>query len=488
MIKSRVEPSFEPDKDIGRVLARALRPPLADLRFWGVQALVFAIAALLWVMTQNGPIGPVPPYVLISLFVVPVVYAALNFGLAGSLATAGWTILLSLPVVALEPAPRGYLWAEVTQYFMVLFVALFVGDRVEREVLSRQRAERAQMTLRQLFEASPAPTLLLSEDGEIWEANEAAQRMFQRPESGDLPSNLTQLVGQETAGDILGRRAAAFQLPRADGEERVLRPITTSWALGQRSGVQVMFFDISEEQRRADRADAYAAWVLRGHEEERQRIAKELHDEPVQSLVHLCRQLDLLADEAPGEGTRSVVHVRQLATSITEDLRRIAKGLRPPSLDDLGLIAAVRRLTTDLEQRHDIKADLSVSGHRERLDADTELGLFRIAQEALRNAERHSRASSVEVRLRFNAASVRLEIEDDGTGFDSATDWAKRGSLGLVGMQERAMLLGGELAIESNPDLGTIVRAKLPLRRREAIARPPLRVAGPNPDLKISGR
>jgi signal transduction histidine kinase len=477
MIRSPVELSFEPDRDLGRMVARALQPPLADLRFWGVQALVFAIAALLWLMTQIGPIGPVPPFVLICLFVVPVVYAALNFGLAGSLATAGWTILLSLPAVLLEPASRTYLWAEATQFFMVLFVAVFVGDRVEREVLSRLRTERAQMALRQMFEASPAPTLLLSEEGEVLEANAAAQRIFQRPGSGALPHNLTELVGQETATDILGGgggRGTAFQLPVAGGQERVLRPVTTSWAFGQRSGMQVMFVDISEEQRRADRADAYAAWVLRGHEEERQRIAKELHDEPVQSLVHLCRQLDLLTEETPGPSRQSMVDVRRLATSISEDLRRIAQGLRPPSLDDLGLVAAVRRLTADLERRTEVKTELSVAGRRQRLDADTELGLFRIAQEALRNAERHSRASTIEVRLRFTAAAVVLVIEDDGIGFDAVTDWAKRGSLGLIGMQERAVLLGGELAVDSRPGGGTAVQATLPTRRSEPEARAPV--------------
>jgi two-component system sensor histidine kinase UhpB len=175
-----------------------------------------------------------------------------------------------------------------------------------------------------------------------------------------------------------------------------------------------------------------------------------------------------------------VVRVRRLATSITEDVRRIAKGLRPPSLDDLGLVAAVRRLTTDLEQRDGVKAVLSVTGRRQRLDGDTELGLFRIAQEALRNAERHAHAGSVEVRLDFTAAGVRLEVEDDGRGFEPGSDWARRGSLGLVGMQERAVLLGGDLVVESQPGTGTLVRATLPTRRDEdADPRAPLRVPEP---------
>jgi signal transduction histidine kinase len=466
--RSSLEPSFEPERDLGRLLERALHPPFGDVRFWGVQLLVFAIAALLWAIRQSGNIEPagIPVYVPVCLFVIPVAYAALNFGLAGSLATAGWTILLSLPLVLLQAPSRLYMWAEVTQFFMVLFVALFVGDRVEREVLARRQSERIQAALRQLFEASPVPTMLLSMDGRILQGNAAALRMFSGSAAGRLPSHLADLVGPETALDVLSGKGTPFELSVPASGERVLRPVTATWELTEGPGLQVMFFDVSEEQRRADRADAYAAWVLRGHEEERQRIAKELHDEPVQALVHLCRQLDLLAEEAPeGDGREGIVEVRSLATSINDDLRRIAKGLRPPSLDDLGLVAAVRRLAKDLEQRHGLKVELRVAGRRSRLPTDTELALFRIAQEALRNVERHSAATRVEVALQFTAGAVRLRIRDDGRGFDSAADWARAGSLGLIGMQERATLLGGELEVESAAGHGTTVRASLPVRR-----------------------
>jgi signal transduction histidine kinase len=461
VIRSTVELTFEPEKDFGRLLDRALHPPLRDLRFWVVQVLVFAIAFLVWEAGHSDQLAfGIPSYVPVSLFVVPVVYAALNFGLAGSLATAGWTILLGS--LLLEPTSHLYLWAEVTQFLIVVFVSIFVGDRVEREVLARQRAERAQAALRQLFETSPAPTVWLGEDGAMLEANPAALRLFQRAGPDALPTTLAELVGQEAAHDILSRHGSPIQVS-ANGAHRILRPITASWELAARSGVQVIFFDVSEEQRRADRADAYAAWVLRGQEEERQRIAKELHDEPVQSLVLLCRQLDVLSEDVEGnELRRRVGEVRRLAVSITEDLRRTSKGLRPPSLDDLGLTAAVRRLATDLEERQGIKVRLRVSGTAARLGGDAELGLFRIAQEALRNVERHSQASAVTISLSFSDRAVRLRIRDDGCGFDNSRDWALSGSLGLVGMQERAMLLGGELKVESQPDEGTTVNVVLP--------------------------
>jgi signal transduction histidine kinase len=465
MIRPDFEPSFEPEKNYGRLVDRAVHPPLRDPRFWAVQALVIAIATVPWLLAQWGMLpGPasIVTYVPVSLFVLPVVYAALNFGLAGSLATAGWGILLSLSLVLLRPPSRSFFWAAMMQFAIVLFVAAFVGDRVEREVYARRRSERVQAALRQLFETSPAPTILLSEQGRILEANAAALRLF-GSSSSELSSTLAELVGQETAAGILSGQAAPLQMPVSDGGQRFLRPITASWALARGSGMQVMFLDVSEEQRRAERADAYAAWVLRGHEEERQRIAQELHDEPVQALIHLCRRLDLLAEETSADPVRAgIVEARGLAAAISENLRRLSKGLRPPSLDDLGLVAAVRQLATDLQKRHGLKVRLRVTGTPTRLEGSTELGFFRIAQEALNNIERHSEATVVEIALSYTRRLIKLSIHDDGRGFESRTDWARTGSLGLAGMQERAALLGGELKVESQPGQGTTVRMSIP--------------------------
>ncbi|MBO0701518.1 MAG: sensor histidine kinase, partial [Candidatus Dormibacteraeota bacterium] len=215
---------------------------------------------------------------------------------------------------------------------------------------------------------------------------------------------------------------------------------------------------------RANRADAYAAWVLRGQEEERQRIAKEIHDEPIQSLIHLCRQLDAAMDGGASEPLRAqLADLRALATGITEDLRRLSKGLRPPSLDDLGLPAAVRRIASDLGRRQGIEVELRVEGDRARLGRDLELGLFRIAQEALNNVEKHAEAGHVQVLLAFTRREARLEVADDGRGFDAGGDWTRAGSLGLLGMQERATLLGGQLAVVTSPGRGTRVVATLPV-------------------------
>lgn len=229
---------------------------------------------------------------------------------------------------------------------------------------------------------------------------------------------------------------------------------------------------MSEEQRRERQRDAYAASVLRVQEEERRRIAQELHDEPVQALISLCRRLDLLPGRAdlPAATVNALEQVRCLSAGIASDLRELARGLRPPCLDDLGLVAALRQLLARVEDRAGIVATLRIRGTERRLAPETELGLFRIAQEALHNVERHARAHRVTVGLIFDGG-VRLRIVDDGNGFVGATGAQGNGreGLGLLGMQERAALLGGQLRLCSSPGAGTAIVVVVP----ETIKRAP---------------
>ncbi|MGH7867883.1 MAG: sensor histidine kinase, partial [Candidatus Dormibacteraceae bacterium] len=194
---------------------------------------------------------------------------------------------------------------------------------------------------------------------------------------------------------------------------------------------------------------------LRGSEAERKRIAQELHDEPIQALIHLCRTIDQRGGE--------LTELRVQATSVTEELRRIAQNLRPPTLDDLGLVAALHQLGRELEQRAAIKVQLEVDGAAQRLNSEIELGLFRIAQEAFRNVERHAKTNSIVLYLTFSESAVELRVQDLGAGFESGANWTRAGALGLIGMRERASLLGGELSVHSTPGQGTNIRTVIPI-------------------------
>jgi signal transduction histidine kinase len=457
---------------LGAVLGRSLRPPIGDWRFWLIQALVIAIAAAFWAAVLSGrwQLSIFWGGELLALFLLPVVYAALNFGLAGALATAVWVSVLSLPAVRMAGSAER---ASSTALEVALFlaVALFVGDRVEREIIARREAVAARGAMRQseargrsLFENSPAATLLLDPDGAVREANPAAAALFGRGRDDLVGTALAPLVGAEAGEAIRAGATPVIELPAPGGERRFLRPVVSREPGA--GAFQVVFLDVSEERRRLGVKDAYAASVVKAQEEERARIAQELHDEPLQTVVHLYRLLDRLTTAPDGDADavrRGLGEARRVTEGIAEELRRLAHGLRPATLEDLGLVTALRRLVADVDGRESLHAHLRVEGEPRRLDPLVELGLFRIAQEAVRNVERHARATQVEVGLRFDAEAVELTVVDDGRGLPPAilAGGAPR-RLGLVGMEERAALLGGRFQIASRPLRGTRVEASIP--------------------------
>jgi two-component system, NarL family, sensor histidine kinase UhpB len=205
---------------------------------------------------------------------------------------------------------------------------------------------------------------------------------------------------------------------------------------------------LEAERRRAGSA------ALRAQEEERARVARDLHDEVNQSLTGLLLRLEAVREAAPPELEPEIAETRALASQAMEELLALARQLRPTALDDLGLAAAIAGQVEGL-RRSGLETELRAEGDFSELDDDAQLVLYRVAQEALTNAARHSGAGRVEVSLRRGADGVELEVADDGRGF--AFEQSERG-LGIGGMRERALLVGGELTIESRPGQGTTVK------------------------------
>jgi two-component system sensor histidine kinase UhpB len=210
---------------------------------------------------------------------------------------------------------------------------------------------------------------------------------------------------------------------------------------------------LEAERRRAGSA------ALAAQEEERARVARELHDEVNQSLTGLLLRLEAAREAAPASLEPELAETKALANQAMQELLSLARQLRPTALDDLGLAAA---LAGQVEQlgRGEIEAALSVEGEFSDLPDDAQLVVYRVAQEALSNASRHAGAHRVEAALgRREDGGVELTVADDGRGF--AFEESQRG-LGLGGMRERALLIGGELTIESRPGAGTTVRLTVP--------------------------
>ena len=211
----------------------------------------------------------------------------------------------------------------------------------------------------------------------------------------------------------------------------------------------------------------YLRQMIKAQEDERKRIARELHDGTAQALIVLSRRLDTLdtfREQLPEPAMQRLEELRELADDILQDVRRFSQDLRPPVLDDLGLLPALEWLMADLIQDR-IKTELKVLGDRRSLSPEVELVLFRIAQEALRNVKKHAQASKVLIKMEFGAAKVRITVTDDGEGFrlpKAMDSLAQMGKLGLIGMQERAQLLGGTLTLRSEPGQGTTVVVDVP--------------------------
>ncbi len=213
---------------------------------------------------------------------------------------------------------------------------------------------------------------------------------------------------------------------------------------------------------------SYLAALTAGQEEERRRLARELHDETLQALIALQQRLQLAAQDLEGqpEVQERLQELQSLVTQAVQDLRRLIRDLRPLYLEELGLIPALEALAQEVaNQAPELQVEFLLQGTPRRLSPNEELALYRIAQEALSNVVRHAQATQAQVILAFEPRQVRLEIRDNGRGFrvpESPADLAPQGHYGLLGMQERAERIGASLRIHSEPGQGTLVAVVLP--------------------------
>jgi signal transduction histidine kinase/YHS domain-containing protein len=211
----------------------------------------------------------------------------------------------------------------------------------------------------------------------------------------------------------------------------------------------------------------YRHSLTEAQEAERRRIARELHDDTIQSLVAIGQSIDLAVKWSVDDQKRSIdllTAARLQSVSSVEALRRLIANLRPPALEELGIVPALRMLA---DSEPEAQITLAVEGNQRRLDEEYELTLYRIAQEAIRNAHRHGHAKHVKLDINFQPSEVMLTIKDNGIGFDAKKGlecFALQGRYGLLGIQERVQRLNGKIEISSSPEQGTTIVARLPLQ------------------------
>ena len=210
--------------------------------------------------------------------------------------------------------------------------------------------------------------------------------------------------------------------------------------------------------------------IIKAQEDERLRVSREIHDGPAQEMANLIYQASIcerLVDTRPEEAKAGLQELRRQIRTCLADVRQIIFDMRPMSLDDLGLVPALRQLVSKLEERKILKTDFQVNGKERALEKHVEVTLFRIIQEGLNNIHRHAGVSEGRLRLLFSPNDLSILISDEGRGFDMAETEEMRksgtgnGHFGILGMEERAKLIGASLNVISNPGEGTKIHVKL---------------------------
>jgi PAS domain S-box-containing protein len=344
------------------------------------------------------------------------------------------------------------------------------------DVTYRRRTE-AQTRYLDLLLATVNDAVVVSDDKFIltgW--NAAAESTYGRraEEVLGLPDALvfrTDFVGVERAEAIkrlleTGRFQGELTHRRRDGKRIHIesRAAALFDSDGKRLGYVSVNRDVTERRYAEETIRALLNDVLTAQEAERRRIARELHDETAQTLTSLLVGLKAVEESQDlGQAVGAASTLRGLVSAALEGVQRMARGLRPSVLDDLGLEEALERLGLEVSRAHGFVVDLHSTGPRlPRLPEAVETTLYRMAQEALTNASKHASPKAVSILIHRNPTEVRLVVEDDGRGFDSTEAMAET-KLGLVGMRERAHLIGGSMTVESSSGNGTTIWVSVPL-------------------------
>ncbi len=340
-----------------------------------------------------------------------------------------------------------------------------------------RQLQQSEERYRDLFENASDAIWVHDLEGGTLTANQACEKVtgFKEAELKEMPIDmLMDLFGKSCIENIEASllrnepidHRCEVRLDKKGGAKAIVE-ITTSLIAhdGEAVGFQHAARDVTEERRMEENLRYYLQQVTRAQEEERKRIARDLHDETLQNLIVISRQLEkITSSEALWEESLEVVRgfKKQIEFAVQE-IRRFSHDLRPSVLDDLGLLPALELLADDMEKQG-VVTNFKVSGEARRLSPEAEVMLFRIAQEATRNIWRHAEASSAEVAIEFVNSRLKMIIKDNGKGFrlpHSLGDQASLGKLGLAGMQERARLLGANLRLDTKPRKGTKITVEV---------------------------
>ncbi len=225
--------------------------------------------------------------------------------------------------------------------------------------------------------------------------------------------------------------------------------------------------DVSNHLLDVSQKQAFAVQIIKAQEEERKRVARDIHDGPAQTLANIVIQAEIcerLFEKDPAQVPGELKALKGTVRGSLKELRKIIFNLRPAALDDIGLEAVTRRYCAEFQEDTQIATHFVIFGDKLRIDSNIEVALFRIIQEALNNIKKHSNARNASVKLEFSSEIVNLIVEDDGKGFVIDPDKGIEEHFGLMSIKERAELFGGTVNIETKPSEGTKIFVSIPLK------------------------
>jgi len=433
---------------------------LGNPHFWGITVLMILIAAIYygdliglgdWTrFGQHFFVTETLRDLHRSLLLIPLLYSAIILKIPGAITVTVIAFIIVLPrAIFISPNPDPLLRSVGFMVLASLASILVAKERKQREEIGN---------LVQYPEEDPNPVLQITNDGTILYANQASWPILNTwgvRVGQPLPDQWRSLI----ADTISKHLPEEYEIQCDDRTFSLMfAPIKNGQFLN------LYGLDITERKQLQENMQFYISEITKAQEEERKRISRELHDDTAQTVARLGLDIDYLigTGEQPYEElNKHLEELRSRTDELLQGIRRFSHDLRPIVLDETGLVGALNWLIDDLKDRYECDVSMEILGTPRRLSTDAELVLFRIAQEALQNISKHSKATRVLIKLEFTRGKVQLTINDNGRGFnlvEKLGDYVYLGKLGLIGMQERARLLNGDLEIQSEPGEGTSIR------------------------------